>query len=142
MITPAGRPCRVMTISSAAASRKYFDRSSLTLARATALTGRAFLVEPGLGFLFFDDREDFDCSLGNVIEHPDVVDPEAILRLPQPPEPLDATLAGFGRLESKMALKRIPDLTADMGGESLQRLGGIKAPTRSRTAFWLDYSQI
>src|SRR5947209_2319215 len=95
MITPAGRPCRVMTISSVAASRKYLDRSSLTLARATALSGLAFLIEPGLRFAFFDDRKDLDRSLGNVIEHPNVADSKAILRLRQPPKPLDATLAGL-----------------------------------------------
>src|SRR5436309_12313800 len=102
-----------MTISSSAARRKYFERSSLTLARATSRTRRACLVEPGLGLLFFDNREDFDCGLGNVIEHPDLVNSEAILRLTQSSEPLDATLACFRRLESEVTFEGIPDLAAD-----------------------------
>src|SRR5437870_6190987 len=115
-----------MTISSSAARRRYFDRSSLTLARATARTRRAFLVEPALGLLLFDDREDFDCGLGNVIEHPDFVDSEAILRLTHAPEPLDATLARLGRLESEVTFEGIPNLAANTRGQSLKRLAGIR----------------
>jgi len=70
-------------------------------------------VEPGLGLLLFDDREDFDCGLGNVIEHPDLVDSEAILRLTQASEALDATLAGFRWLESEVTFESIPNLAAD-----------------------------
>jgi len=135
MITPAGRPWRVMTISSWAASRRYFERSSLTLARATALIGGAFLVEPGLHLLLFDDREDFDCGRGDVIEHPYVVDPKAILRLAQAPKPFDPDLACFRRLESEVTLKGIPDLTADTRGQPLKRRAGVRGPTRSRIAF-------
>ena len=56
------------------------DRSSLTLARATARVWRAFPLEPGLRFGFGDDREDFDRCFRNVIKHPDVADSQAILR--------------------------------------------------------------
>src|SRR5437016_622338 len=115
-----------MTISSSAARRKYFDRSSLTLARATARTRRAFVIEPASGLLLFDDREDFDRSLGNVIEHPDLVHSEAILRLTQASEPLDATLARFRRLESEVTFEGIPDLASDTCWQSPKCLAGIR----------------
>src|SRR5437773_12368479 len=126
MITPAGRPCRVMTISSSAASRRYFDRSSLTLASATALMRRAFLIEPALSLLVVDDREDFDCALGNVIKHPDLVDSKPVLWLTQAAQPLDAALARLGRLESKVALKGIPNFRADTCRECLKSLAGVR----------------
>src|SRR5713101_2445120 len=114
-----------MTISSSAASRKYFDRSSLTFARATSRSRRALPVEPGLGLLLFDDREDFDCGLGNVIEHPDLVDSKAILRLTQASKPLDATLARFRWFESEVASQSIPDLAPNSCRQSLKRLGSV-----------------
>lgn len=74
MRPPAGRPCRVITISPVAASRRYRERSSFTFATATAFIGRAFLLEPRPGLGLRDDREDFDGSFRDVIEHPDLVD--------------------------------------------------------------------
>jgi hypothetical protein len=73
--TPAGRPCRVMTISSLAASRRYFfDKSSLTFASATSRIRGSFLVEPLLRVPFSDDGEDFDCCFFDVIKHPYFID--------------------------------------------------------------------
>ncbi len=126
MISPAGRPWRVMTISSSAASRRYFEKSSLTLARATALIGRACLVEPGLRLRLFDDREDFDGSRGDVIKHPDVVDPKAILRLTQTPKPLDSTLARFRRFEPEVTLERVPDFTPNASWQPLKPGAGVR----------------
>src|SRR6185503_12342979 len=102
---PAGRPCRVMTISSSTASRRYLERSSFTSARATsfgALCWRAFLIEPRLRFGLRDDREDLDLRFCNVIEHPDVANSQTVLRLRQAPESLDPTLADLRRLVRQM----------------------------------------
>ena len=121
MSTPAGRPCRVIKISPSAAKRRYFDRSSLTRARATACVGRAFPFEPGLRLGLGDDGEDFDRCFRNVIEHPDVVDPQAVLRTTQTPQPFDSTLAEFGRLEPEMALDRITNPGPDMRRETPKR---------------------
>lgn len=74
-----------MTISSSAASRRYFEKSSFTSASATALGtafARALLVEPSLRLFFRDDGEDLDLRFSNVIKHPDVVDAQSVLRLP------------------------------------------------------------
>src|SRR2546422_3301372 len=74
MSTPAGRACRVITISSSTASRRYLERSSFTSARATSLdflVWSPLLVEPRLGVGLRDNREDLDLRFCNVIEHPD-----------------------------------------------------------------------
>src|SRR6266478_1131899 len=100
MSMPAGRPCRVITISSPTASRKYLDKSSFTSARATSrvtLRWCPLFVEPRLGFGLRDDREDLDLRFCNVIEHPDVAYSQAVLRLAQTPESLNATLADLCR---------------------------------------------
>src|SRR6187401_309364 len=105
MRIPAGRPCRVMTISSSAASRRYLDRSSFTSASATSfgpLRWGAFFVEPRLGFGLRDDREDLDFRLCNVIEHPDVAHAQSVLRLAETAESLDPTLADLRRFVRQM----------------------------------------
>jgi hypothetical protein len=109
MRTPAGRPWRVITISSSTASRKYFEKSSFTAARATSLGSlrawRPLLVEPRLCFGFCDDREDLDFGFCNVIEHPDIADTQTVLRLAQAPKTLDSTLADFRRRVCQMDFK-------------------------------------
>jgi hypothetical protein len=102
----------VITISSLAASRKYLERSSFTSASATSLTPlrwRALFVEPRLHFGLRDDREDLDLRLCNVIEHPDVANSQAILRLAQTPESLDPTPADLHRFVCQMNVKRLLD---------------------------------
>src|SRR5213594_13136 len=113
MSTPAGRPCRVMTISSLAARRRYFERSFLTLASATALLGRSLPLEPGFRLGLPNDRKDFDRRFGNVIEYPYVIDSEPILWSAQATQPLDTDPADLLRLMSQVALEGIPDPTAD-----------------------------
>src|SRR5687767_15167128 len=100
MRMPAGRPCRVMTISSSTASRRYLDKSSFTSASATSfgpVRRAAFFVEPRLGFGFRDDREDLDFRFCNVIEHPDVASAQSVLRLAQTAESLNPALADLRR---------------------------------------------
>jgi hypothetical protein len=63
-------------ISSPAARRRYFDRASLISGRATARRPCAFFVKPSLRFVLPDDGEDLDRRFRNVIEHPDVADPQ------------------------------------------------------------------
>lgn len=109
MRTPAGRPWRVITISSSTANRRYFERSSFTAARATSLGSfrawRPLLVEPRLRFGFRDDSEDLDFRFCNVIEHPDIAHAQTVLRLAQAPETFDSTLADFRRLVGQMDFK-------------------------------------
>ena len=70
----------------------------MTLARAIRRGGRALLREPTRGLVLRDDREDLDGCLCNVIKHPDLVYPEAILRPLHAPKPLDATPTDLGGL--------------------------------------------
>src|SRR5688572_20313296 len=107
---PAGRPCRVMTISSSTASRRYLERSSFTSASATSralFAWRALFVKPRLRFGFRDDREDFDLRFCNVIEHSNVAHTQAILRLAQAPESLDPALADLRRLMRQVKVDRL-----------------------------------
>lgn len=122
---PAGRPWRVMTISSWTANRRYFDRSSLICARATALGRvrgwRPLLVEPCLSVGFRDDGEDLDLRFCNVIKHPDVAHSEPVLGLAQTPESLESALADFGRFVREMQFEGRPDAGANRHREVLQR---------------------
>src|SRR5262245_14585997 len=127
MSTPAARPCRVIKISPSVASLRYFDRSSLTFARATALGGRAFPLEPGLRFGFGDDCEDLDRGFRNVIKHPDVANSKAILWPTQPAEPFDATLADRCRLEPEMAFESISHLASAARGKAPESRQGSRS---------------
>src|SRR5204862_3671195 len=108
---PAGRPCRVMTISSATASRRYLEKSSLIFATGTAFVGfldwRAPLFEPFLRFGFRDDRKDLDLCFCNVIKQPDVAHAQVILRLAQPTKSLDSTLADLPGIMGQMVFERL-----------------------------------
>jgi len=83
----------VITISSSTARRKYRERSSLISASATALGWRPFFVEPSLRFVLVDDRKDLDLRFSNVIKHPDICNPEPVLRLREPTQSLDPAFA-------------------------------------------------
>jgi len=54
--------------------------------------------------LLRDDREDFDPCFCNVIEHPDLINPESVLWLLQAAQPLDAATTQLGRLVTQMSL--------------------------------------
>ena len=115
--TPAGRPCRVITISSLAASLRYRERSSLTFARAIR-RGRCTCVrEPALRFTLRDDREDFDVCFSNVIEHPDLVNPEPVLRPFQASQPLDSAATELVGLMAQVLLDCFPNSGADASGK-------------------------
>src|SRR6266536_4537961 len=90
MRTPAGRPWRVITISCRSASRRYRERSSFTLASATRFAWGPRSLEPLLGLRLEDDDKDFDDPFRDVIEHPYLVNTQAVLRSVQPAQPLDA----------------------------------------------------
>ena len=87
----------------------------MTLARATRRTWGALLVEPRLRLGFRDNREDLDLCFGDVIEHPYLAYPKAVLRLVESPKPLDAALAQLRRLEPKVQFDTIPNLRSRMG---------------------------
>ena len=128
---PAGRPWRVMTISSSTANRRYFDRSSLISARATALglvSGwRPLLFEPRLRVGFRDDSEDLDLRFCNVIKHPDVAHSEAVLGLAQTPESLDAALADLRWCVREVQFEGLLDSGANRHRQVLQRGHGLRS---------------
>jgi hypothetical protein len=121
---PAGRPWRVMTISSSTANRRYFDRSSLISARATALGlvgWRPLPFEPRLRVGFRDDSEDLDLRFCNVIKHPDVAHSEAVLGLAQTPESFDAALADLCWVVREVQFEGLLDSGANRHRQVLQR---------------------
>jgi hypothetical protein len=71
------------------------------------------LVEPGVRLLFRDDGKDLDFRFSNVIEHPDVANPETVLRLAHTAKSLNAALADLHRLVLQMPLNRILDASAN-----------------------------
>ena len=124
MRIPAGRPCRVIRISSSTASRRYLERSSFTSASATSralFDWRALFVEPRLRFGLRDDREDLDLRFCNVIEHSNVAHAQAVLRLAQALESLDPTLADFRRLVRQVHVDRLDDAGTNWDREILER---------------------
>ena len=130
MSTPAGRPWRVITISSSAANRKNLDRSSFTSARATSLgwavDRRPFFVEPRLGLGFRDDREDFNLRFCNIIKHSNIIDAEPILRLAQPAKALDAALAHLHGFVPQVPFESVFHSCADRRRQALQRCGRLR----------------
>ena len=71
----------MMMISSRAASRRYRDRSSFTLASATSRLGFAERREPFGRFRFGDDGEDVGFLDDDVIVHPELVHADKIARI-------------------------------------------------------------
>jgi len=65
-----------------------------------------------------DDCEDLDLCFGDVIEHPYLAYPKAVLRLVESPKPLDTALAQLGGLETKVQLDTIPNCRSGMGRKS------------------------
>ncbi len=114
MSTPAGRPCLVITTSSDSASRRYRERSSFTLARATRRGRDTLLVKPRLGLGLRDDCEDFDFLVGDVIEHPDLPHSQAVLWLLEAAKPLNAALAQLRWFVPKVQLDAVPDFCSSM----------------------------
>ena len=88
------------------------------MARATRRGWGSLFCEPGCRFDFRDDGEDFDGLFGDVIEHPDLINPEAILRPIKPAESLDATLAQPPRLVPQVQLDGVPDPDANVCPEA------------------------
>jgi hypothetical protein len=86
--------------------------------------GRPFVGEPGLRLTFGDDGEDFDRFFPDVIEHSQVVDAQPILRPDQAVQSLDPAPAQLRGFVSQMSLECVPDRSAQLGAESLQRFGG------------------
>jgi len=62
---------------------------------------------------FGDDGEDLNCTLCDVIEHPDFADPESELGPIDAPETLDSATTELGGLESKVGLDCIANLGAN-----------------------------
>jgi hypothetical protein len=59
---------------------------------------------------FGDDGEDLNCTLCEVIEHPDFTDPQSELGPIQAPKTLDSTPTELCGLESKVSFDRISNL--------------------------------
>ncbi len=121
-----------MTTSSLAARRKYFEKSSLTFASATAWVWRALFVEPRLRLFLGDDGEDFNRCFPNVIEHPDVSHPQRVLWLCQPAQPLDTTLAQLSGFVPKVILDGILNPPPEMTPERPETLCSRAAKSDAR----------
>ena len=78
--------------------------------------------KPGFGFCFRDDGEDLDFFFGDVIEHSDVVDPQAILRACETAEALNPAFRDLRWLIAQMRLDRVADGRAIEGRQSTQAL--------------------
>jgi hypothetical protein len=99
------------------------------------------LGQPARGFCFRDDREDLDSFTRDVIEHPHVPNPEAILRLAQAAEALDPTLARLGRLVPQVLFEGIPHFGPTVGrqrSEGLRRrgLGRLVSHSGQNSQIW------
>jgi hypothetical protein len=57
-----------------------------------------------------EDRENVNFTSHDIIEHPDLSNPQPVLGLGQSAEPLDPTLAHLGRLVPQMNFQGIPHL--------------------------------
>jgi hypothetical protein len=64
------------------------------------------LCEPYVGLRFGHDRQNFDGRTRNIIEHPDIVNAQPILRPTQSSQPFDATATRFLRLVPQMRFER------------------------------------
>jgi hypothetical protein len=87
----------VITISAPAASLRYREKSSFTFAKATRRVWGSLLVEPLVGRRFRDDREDLDRRFGDVIKDPNLVHPQAVLRVLQAAKAFDPASADLRR---------------------------------------------
>ena len=70
----------------------------------------SYLFEPCIRISFRDDRQDLDRVAFDVVEDPQVIDAQPILRMGQLPKTLDSALADFGRLVPQVDLHRVTHL--------------------------------
>ena len=140
MSTPAGRPWRVITISSCAARRRYFERSSFTSANATAWPWCAVVREPSLRLACGDDGKDLDRRFCNVIEHPDVTDAQSVLRLAKPAQTLNATLTDLRWLVSEVTVDAVPHEGALAARQTSKHTHRFRRHNDRERHVWLDDS--
>src|SRR5437879_5656296 len=113
--TPAGRPCRVITIGSRSAARRTREKSSLASASGIFfifLCGIVLLsmfLEPRLRSRLRHDGDDADLAILDVVEHPQLVDAKAVLWMIMIPQPLDAAPALLRGLVLQVQLDRVPN---------------------------------
>jgi hypothetical protein len=84
------------------------------------------LLKPSLRFRFVNNREHFNPRPMNVIEYPNVADPEPVLGLRQASQPFDSGSARLLRLVSQVYLDSIANLHPKPGGQRFKvvhRLG-------------------
>jgi len=133
-----GFPWRVMTISCASAYRRKPDRSSLTSDRGTSFTPDLRIVRAMTRLRFGHYCQNLDGRTGHIVENPDIVYPQPILRTEQSSRSLDATAARSLGLVPQMRLERSPDVARALA-VSLLSLRQLREQGRSRTASWPDY---
>jgi hypothetical protein len=86
----------------------------------------ALFVEPRLRLGLRDDGEDFDFCLCDVIEHPNLIRSQSILRLLEASEMLDPAPAHLRGLVAQVDLEGIPDLRSVVGRQGTQSLSGAR----------------
>src|SRR5262245_14798639 len=114
-----------MMISSPAARRRYFEKSSLSSANATFRISGCLFVEPFLRIRFLEDGKDFDRCFLDVIKHPYFINSQAILRSAYPPETLDPAFAQLGWFVSQVNFESVTNLTPDTCFQLFVRSCGI-----------------
>src|SRR6185503_13947125 len=90
-------------------------------------------LEPRACRGFRDDRKDLDRRLRDVIEHPDLLDPQPILGPINTAQALDTTLADSPGLEPQMPLNPIAHRRANMCRKSLELLDRRRSQDNAET---------
>ena len=73
-----------------------------------------------------DDGEDVDFCFCDVIEHPNLIHPQTILRPLKASKTLDPAPAHLGRFVAQVDLEGIPDLRSVVGRQGTQLLSGAR----------------
>lgn len=97
----------------------------------------ACVAKPRVGLCLRDDGEDLDRAVRDVIEHPNVIDAEPVLRAAHPPESLHAALTGPCRLVPEKSVKRVADRGAAVGREGPKLADGARQRYRTPAALSL-----
>jgi hypothetical protein len=87
-----------------------------------------------------DDGKDFDRRFSNVIEHPDVANPQSVLWLAEAAQPLNATLADLGRFVFEVTVDRILDQRSVVARQPPKHLRGLWSQDDVERHLWLDDS--
>ncbi len=85
------------------------------------------LCQPGIGLGFRHDGQDLHDRFAHVVKYPDLItDAEAVLRVRDPAQPLDAAAAHLGRLVPQVQFEGVTDRGAGVRREAVQVLDRLR----------------